>query len=52
MLPRRDPTQNKTPTLTESEGLEKHTPSKQTGKKKKPAYQHLYQTKQTSKQNP
>ena len=33
MLPTRDPPQNKTPTQTESEGLEKNIPRKQTGKK-------------------
>ena len=35
MLPPRDPPQNKRPTQTESEGLEKNIPSKWTGKKKK-----------------
>ena len=34
MLPTRDPHQNKRPTQTESEGLEKYIPSKWTGKKK------------------
>ena len=33
MLPTRDPAQNKRPTQTESEGLEKNIPSKWTGKK-------------------
>ena len=33
MLPTRDPPQNKRPTETESEGLEKNIPSKRTGKK-------------------
>ena len=33
MLPTRDPPQDKTPTQTESEGLETNFPSKQTGKK-------------------
>ena len=46
MLPTRDPPQNKRPTQTESEGLEKNIPSKWTGKKQ--GYQYLYQTKQTS----
>ena len=35
MLPTRDPSQDKRPTQTESEGLETNIPSKQTGKKKK-----------------
>ena len=35
MLPTRDSPQNKTPTQTESEGLETNFPSKWTGKKKK-----------------
>ena len=34
MLPTRDPSQDKRPTQTESEGLETNIPSKQTGKKK------------------
>ena len=34
MLPTRDPSQDKRPTQTESEGLETNFPSKQTGKKK------------------
>ena len=34
MLPTRDPPQDKSPTQTESEGLETNFPSKQTGKKK------------------
>ena len=33
MLPTRDPSQDKRPTQTESEGLETNFPSKQTGKK-------------------
>ena len=33
MLPTRDPPQDKRPTHTESEGLEKNFPSKWTGKK-------------------
>ena len=33
MLPTRDPPQNKRPTQTESEGMEKNIPSKWTGKK-------------------
>ena len=33
-LPTRDQPQNKSPTQTESEGLETNTPSKRTGKKK------------------
>ena len=33
MLPTRDPPQNKKPTQTESEGLEKNIPSKWTGRK-------------------
>ena len=32
MLPKRDPPQNKRPTLTESEGLETNIPSKMTEK--------------------
>ena len=35
MLPTRDPSQDKRPTQTESEGLETNIPSKWTGKKKK-----------------
>ena len=34
MLPTRDPSQDKRPTQTESEGLEINFPSKRTGKKK------------------
>ena len=34
VLPTRDPPQDKRPTQTESEGLEKNTPSKGTGEKK------------------
>ena len=34
MLPARDPSQDKIPTQTESEGLETNFPSKLTGKKK------------------
>ena len=37
MLPTRDPSQDKRPTQTESEGLETNIPSKWTGKKKKKA---------------
>ena len=37
MLPTRDPSQDKRPTQTESEGLEANIPSKRTGKKKKKA---------------
>ena len=33
MLPTRDPSQDKRPTQTESEGLETNVPSKRTGKK-------------------
>ena len=33
VLPTRDPSQDKRPTQTESEGLETNFPSKQTGKK-------------------
>ena len=36
MLPITDPSQNKRPTQTESEGLGKNAPSKLIGKKKKP----------------
>ena len=36
MLPTRDPSQDKTPTQTESKGLETNFPGKRTGKKKKP----------------
>ena len=35
MLPTRDPPQDKKPTQTESEWLERNIPSKWTGKKKK-----------------
>ena len=51
MLPTRDPPENKTPTQTESEGLEKYIPSKWTGKKKS-GQQYLYQTKETSNLRP
>ena len=51
MLPTRDPPQNKRPTQTESEVLEKTIPSKWTGKIKL-GQQYLYQTKQTSKKDP
>ena len=48
MLPTRDPSQDKRPTQTESEGLETNFSSKQT-RKKKQGRQYSYQTKQTSK---
>ena len=51
MLPTRDPSQDKRPTRTESEGLETNFPSKQTGKNN-PAQQYSYQTKQTSYKGP
>ena len=38
MLPTRDPPQNKRPTQTESEGLERNIPSKWTGKKKEKSW--------------
>ena len=49
MLPTRDPPQNKIPTQTENEGLEKIF---QANKGKKPGFQYLYTTKQTSRQVP
>ena len=51
MLPTGDPPQNKTPTQTESEGLETNFLSKQT-EKQKPGQKYSYQTKQTSKKGP
>ena len=52
MLPTREPPQDKRPTQTESEGLEKIFQANGQGEKKKPGQQYLYQTKQTSKQMP
>ena len=45
MLPTRDPPQDKTPSQTESEGLETNITSKWTENKKKPGQQYSYQTK-------
>ena len=47
MLPIRDPSQNKRPTQTESEGLEKNIPSKQTRKKSQSG--NTYNTQNTLK---
>ena len=53
MVPTRDPPQNKRPTQTESEGLEKNIPSESTGKKKKKVlWQYIYPTKHIKKQRP
>ena len=41
MLPTRDPSQDKRPTQTESEGLETNFPSKQTGKKSQGSNTHI-----------
>ena len=45
MLPTRDPSQDKRPTQTESEGLETNFPSKQTGKKSKGSNTHIRQNR-------
>ena len=45
MLPTRDPPQDKRPTQTESEGLEKNFPSKQTGKKSRGSNTHMRQNR-------
>ena len=47
MLPTKDPSQNKRPTQTESEGLEKNIPSKQTRKKSQSG--NTYNTQNTLK---
>ena len=41
MLPTRDPSQDRGPTQTESEGLETNFPSKRTGKKSKGSNTHI-----------
>ena len=43
MLPTRDPSQDKRPTQTESEGLETNFPSKPTGKKSQGSNTHIRQ---------
>ena len=45
MLPTRDPSQDKRPSQTESEGLETNFPSKQTGKKSKGSNTHIRQNR-------
>ena len=45
MLPTRDPSQDKRLTQTESEGLEKKFPSKQTGKKSRGSNTHIRQNR-------
>ena len=45
MLPTRDPSQDKRPTWTESEGLETNFPSKQTGKKSRGSNTHIRQNR-------
>ena len=45
MLPKRDPTQNKRPTQTESEGLETNIPSKWIGEKSQGSNTHIGQNR-------
>ena len=45
MLPTRDPSQDKRPTQTESEGLETNFPSKRTGKKSRGSNTHIRQNR-------
>ena len=45
MLPTRDPSQDKRPTQTDSEGLETNFPSKQTGKKRWGSNTHIKQNR-------
>ena len=45
MLPKRDPSQNKRLTMTESEGLETNFPSKRTGKKSRGSNTHIRQNR-------
>ena len=45
MLPTRDPSQDKRPTQTESEGLETNFQSKQTGKKSRGSNTHIRQNR-------
>ena len=45
MLPTRDPSQDKRPTETESEGLEINFPSKRTGKKSRGSNTHIRQNR-------
>ena len=56
MLPTRDPPQDRRPTQTKSEGLEKNFPSKQTGKKSKGSNTHIrenrFQKKRAIKRDP
>ena len=55
MLPIRDPSQDKRPTDTESEGLETNFPSKWTGKKSKGSNTHITKIdfkKRTIKRDP
>ena len=49
MLPTRDPPQNKTPTETESEGVEKNTPSKWIGKKSQGSNTYIRQNRLQNK---
>ena len=49
MLPTRDPSQDKRPTLTETEGLETNFPSKWTGKKSKGSNSHIRQNRHQKK---
>ena len=56
MLPKRDPSQDKRPTQTESEGMETNFPSKRTGKKNRGSNTHIRQNrlqkKRAIKRNP
>ena len=45
MIPTRDPSQDKRPTQTESEGLETNFPSKRTGKKSRGSNTHIRQNR-------
>ena len=45
MLPTRDPSQDRRPTQTESEGLETNFPSKRTGKKSRGSNTHIRQNR-------
>ena len=45
MLPTRDPSQDKRPTQTESEGLETNFPMKRTGKKSRGSNTHIRQNR-------
>ena len=49
MLPKRDPSKDRRPTQTESEGLETNFPNKRTGKKSRGSNTHMRQNRHQNK---